>query len=90
LVCTEVIWRSYRPTKNKKGLNLKLVEIGGRKTLPANEIAKLFAAEHGGANRQLDFVYFLDASEKAQKAFVSTEDAFLSSHTRFKWDLVLD
>jgi hypothetical protein len=90
LVCTEVVWRSYRPARNKKGLNLKLVEIAGRKTLPANEIAAQCAQEHGRDDRQFDFVYFLDASEKAGKAFVSTEDAFLVSHTRFKWDLALD
>jgi hypothetical protein len=90
LVCTEVVWRSYRPAENKRGLNLKLVEIAGRKTLPANEIARQYAQEHGRDDRQLDFVYFLDASEKAGKAFVSTEDAFWASHTRFKWDLALD
>ena len=90
LVCTEVIWRCYRPAQNKKGLNFKLLDIAGRKTLPANEIARLFAKEHGRDDRQLDFVYFLDASEKAMKAFVSTEEAFQTSHTRFKWDLALD
>ncbi len=90
LVCTEVIWRCYRPAQNKKGLNFKLLDIAGRKTLPANEIARLFAKEHGKDDRQLDFVYFLDASEKAMKAFVSTEEAFQTSHTRFKWDLALD
>ena len=90
LVCTEVVWRSYRPARNRNGLNLQLVEIAGRKTLPANEIARQYAQEHGRDSRQFDFVYFLDASEKAGKAFVSTEDAFLVSHTRFKWDLALD
>jgi hypothetical protein len=90
LVCTEVVWRCYRPAENNKGLRFELVEIAGRKTLPANEIAKLYAAEHGTEDRQLDFVYFLDASEKAGKAFVSTEEAFLTSQTRFKWDLALD
>jgi hypothetical protein len=41
LVCTELVWRSYRPSEGKKGLKIPLVEIAGRKTLPANEIAKL-------------------------------------------------
>jgi hypothetical protein len=90
LVCTEVVWRSYRPAQNKRGLNFPLVEIAARRTLPANEIARLYAREHGSHDRQLDFAYFLDASEKAGKAFVSTEDAFVTSHTRFKWDLALD
>lgn len=90
LICTEVIWRSYRPAQNKKGLNLNLVDIAGRKTLPPNEIVKQFAQEHARDDRQFDFVYFLDASEKSDKAFVSTQEKFLQSHTRKKWSFALD
>jgi hypothetical protein len=51
VVCTEVVWRSYRPAQNKRGLNFPLVEIAGRRTLPANEIARLYAQEHGSHGR---------------------------------------
>ena len=90
LVCTELVWRSYRPAEGKKGLEIGLVEIAGRKTLPANEIAKLFASEHGKADAQLDFVYFLDAAEKNQKTFFSTKQDFLMSNKRIKWSFALN
>ncbi len=88
LVCTELVWRSYRPAQGKPGLNIALKEIAGRRTLPANEFARLFAQEHDQPDRQLDFVMFYDAHEKQGKAFESTEEAFLKSHTRQKWSFM--
>jgi hypothetical protein len=88
LVCTELVWRSYRPALGKPGLNIALKEIAGRLTLPANEIARLFAEEHDQPDRQLDFVMFYDAHEKEGKAFESTKEAFLTSHTRQKWSFL--
>ena len=88
LVCTELVWRSYRPAQGKPGLTIALKEIAGRRTLPANEIARLFAQEHDQPDRQLDFVMFYDAHEKEGKAFESTEEAFLKSHTRQKWSFM--
>ena len=64
--------------------------MGGRKTLPALDIVKLFAAEHGKDDRQFDFVYFLDAKEKTEQTFVSTEAEFLKTITRPKWSFALD
>ncbi len=90
LVCTELVWRSYRPSEGKKGLKIPLVEIADRKTLPANEIAKLFASEDSKTDAQLDFVYFLDAAEKTQKAFFSTKEDFLISNKRVKWSFALN
>ena len=90
LVCTELVWRSYRDAEGQKGLKISLVEIAGRKTLPANEIAKVFVAEYNRDGAQLDFVCFLDASEKTQKAFFSTKEAFLMSPKRIKWSFALD
>ncbi len=89
LVCTELVWRSYRPAHEKPGIEFILTEMMGRKTMPANEIAALFAAERGQPEPQLDFVYFLDANEKDRRAFASTEEAFAESHRRTKWDVAL-
>ena len=89
LVCTELVWRSYRPAVGKKGLKLSLIEMGGRKTLPALEIVKLFVFEHGKADRQFDFVYFIDAAEKIEQTFVSTEEEFLKTPDRPKWSFAL-
>jgi hypothetical protein len=87
LVCTELVWRSYRPAEGKSGLSIPLVTVAGRRTLPANEIARLFAAEHGQPDAQLEFVYFLDAREETRSVLVSTEEAFLTTHRRSKWDV---
>ncbi len=90
LVCTELVWRSYRPAEGKAGLTFSLVEVMGRQTLPANEMAAQFAASSGSSDSQLEFVYFLDANEKSRTAFSANEEAFLSSSRRTKWDIALD
>jgi len=90
LVCTELLWRSYRPGPDKTGLAIPLVTVMGRKTLPANHIAELFANERSLDKPQLKFVYFLDGSEKEKKAHVGSEEAFINSHLRTKWDVFLE
>ncbi len=88
LVCTEVVWRSYRPGPGKDGLELPLVELAGRLTLPANQIARLYAEQYGREEQQLDLVYFLDGREEQQQAVVADEPAFRRSHQRFQWDIL--
>jgi hypothetical protein len=90
LVCTELVWRSYRPGPDKNGLAIPLVTIMGRKTFPANNLAELFAKEHSLDRPQLKFIYFLDGREKENKAIVASEEAFINSHTRTKWDVFLE
>ncbi|MFO7562329.1 MAG: YiiX/YebB-like N1pC/P60 family cysteine hydrolase [Enhygromyxa sp.] len=86
IVCTELIYRAYRPAAGKPGLELGLVELAGRPTLPANDIARQYVAERGSAAAQFDFVYFIDAIEKQQKAVVSDEASFVTTPSRTKWD----
>jgi len=90
LVCTELVWRSYRPGPDKKGLTIPLVTVMGRKTLPANNLAELFAREHSLDRPQLKFIYFLDGREKEKKAIVAGEKAFIDSYRRTKWDVFLE
>jgi hypothetical protein len=90
LVCTELVWRCYRPAEGKEGLKLKLVDMAGRKTLPANEIVKCFAENKGTEKSQFDFVYFIDAAEKQGKTFVADEKALLNSYKRVKWSFAMD
>jgi hypothetical protein len=85
LVCTELIWRAYRPAEGKEGLDLPITDVAGRKTLPAIEIVQMFIEEHGTQERQFDFVYFLDALEEQQISIVSTEQVFLTTPARGKW-----
>ncbi len=88
LVCTELVWRSYQPDAHKNGLDIKLVEVAGRKTLPANEIAKCFGDEKQNGPQQFEFICFIDASEKEETAFFSDEEAFLKSADRAKWSFL--
>jgi hypothetical protein len=86
LVCTEVVWRAYRPAQGKAGLELGLVELAGRPTLPANDLARQYVAERGSADAQLEFVAFIDAIEHQQLAVFSTEAEFALTPDRTKWD----
>ena len=90
LVCTELVWRSYRPGEGMPGLDLPLRKIMGRQTLPANDLVRRYADEYGDPSAQFDFVYFLDGREKDGKAIVSDEAAFRESQRRTKWDIALD
>jgi hypothetical protein len=87
LVCTELVWRSYRPLGDAPGLRFDTVTVAGRQTLPANELARTFQREHGRADRQLDFVYFIDAIEASRQTVVADEAAFLGTADRPKWDV---
>jgi len=87
LVCTELVWRSYRSAAEEVGLELPVVRIAGRPTLPANEIARLFARTRGGADPPLAFVYFLDAREGEGRAVIADAEAFAASAERSKWDI---
>ncbi|NJL28167.1 MAG: hypothetical protein HC897_09880 [Thermoanaerobaculia bacterium] len=88
LVCTEVVWRAYRPAPGKPGLTFPMVEVAGRLTLPANQIARLYAEEREQPERQLDFVVFLDGRERDQRAVVASEEDFRRTWRRTKWDVL--
>lgn len=88
LVCTELVWRAYRPATGKQGLELPLVEMAGRPTLPANDVARLYVQERGSADARLEFVYFIDAIERERRAVVAGEDEFVGTPERTKWDVL--
>jgi hypothetical protein len=87
LVCTELVWKSYAPSADMKGLALPLVEVAGRQTLPANEIVKRFDLELDSPTRQFDFVAFIDGREAQGDAVFSDAAAFRKTHARMKWDI---
>ncbi len=88
LVCTELIYKAYEPSKQIRGLKFPLVEILGRKTTPANEIVKQFDAQYGTPQQQFDFVSFLDGVERARKAVSASVETFRRSWKRPKWYLL--
>lgn len=89
LVCTELVYKAYQPAPEQqmKGLSIPLVDVAGRRTLPANEIVKLYDAQADGPERQLDFVFFLDGSEKEKRVVERDEAVFRASWKRLKWDV---
>lgn len=87
LVCTELVYKAYQRDADMRGLDLPLVDVAGRRTLPANEIVKRFDLEADKPDRQLDFVLFIDAKEKEDAVFEATADALRSSWRRLRWDV---
>ena len=85
-MCSEVVWRAYRPQEGAPGLELPLVQVVGRPTLSPNEMARVYAREHGTPQAQFDFVAFIDAREADQSTFFADEAAFRASGERSKWD----
>jgi hypothetical protein len=90
VVCTELVWRAWRTEDELPGLDLPLVRLAGRMTLPANELARIYDAQADDPNRELDFVFFVDAHEKDRTVVISDEAAFRASWKRTKWDVVTD
>ncbi|MFT3708186.1 MAG: YiiX/YebB-like N1pC/P60 family cysteine hydrolase [Archangium sp.] len=87
LVCTELVYKSYQPSADFRGVSIDLVDVAGRRTLPANEIVKRFDSEADGKNPQMDFVLFLDGREKEAKVVDADVAAFRGSYKRLKWDV---
>jgi len=77
LVCTQLVYVAYEGL-----LSFPLQRIMGRRTLPANEIARTCLAQAGRADRQLDFVLFLDAAPARAAAFEADQAAFRQSVDR--------
>lgn len=88
LVCTEVIYKAYEPSRHSQGLRLPLVEIMGRQVTPANEIARQFHEQYGTPAQQMDLVLFLDGHERRGIAVEATVEAFRRSRQRPKWHVL--
>jgi hypothetical protein len=88
LVCTELVYKSYEPANGFTGLKFPLTEMLGRKLLPANEIARQFAAQAGTTEQQFDLMLFLDGQERKRTAAEGTLTDFCSSWQRPKWHVL--
>lgn len=88
LVCSELVWKAYQPSKDQKGVSMPLVNIAGRMALPPNEIVRQFDEEAGKPDRQFDFVAFLDGREKTKDAIEADEATFRQTYRRQKWDIL--
>ncbi len=86
LVCTELIYKSYEPASNYRGLTFPVSDLLGRKATPANEIVRDFDQQFA-ETKQFDFVLFLDGNERLRRAIESNSAAFRSSWKRPKWHI---
>jgi hypothetical protein len=88
IVCTELVYKAYEPATGYHGLTFRLLDILGRKAIPANEMVHQFDEQYGTPQQQSDFVLFLDGNEGIRKAAESTLEAFRQSWKRPKWFIV--
>lgn len=77
LVCTELVFRAYDGE-----IDFPLVDILGRKTMPALELVRKYAEEQGLPSAQLDFIAFLDGDESLGRAEFRDAREFLSTLER--------
>ena len=90
LVCSELVYKAYEPGGDmKQGLHFELMDVLGRKALPVNKIAQQFDQYFGSSQQQLDFVLFLDGSERQGRAIQADLDDFRESWKRPKWHILL-
>ena len=88
LFCSELIYKSYLCSSNKKGLTFKLEPKAGRLLLSPNSIIKKFDAEFDSENAEFDFVVFYDGSEKEKKAISKSAVELKKTWKLTKWTIV--
>ncbi len=88
LVCTELVYKSYEPCTESRGVKWELTKLAGRTVVPANELARQFDALCGTDKQQLDFVTFLDGREWEKQALIGDLEAFRKTWQRPKWHKV--
>jgi hypothetical protein len=88
LVCSELVFKSFQPGGEMRGIELPLTRVAGRLMMTPNEIARRFAETRADRERHLDFVLMLDGDEKAGRASHAAEQVFANSWERPKWHIV--
>jgi hypothetical protein len=89
LVCSELIYKCYEPSREDIGVRLPIVDLMGRKLTPPNDIVRQFDAEYGTSARQVEWVLFYDGIEAQGRALPSTLESFRQSWRRPKWHILL-
>ena len=88
LFCSELIYKSYLCSSNKKGLTFILQPKAGRLLLSPNSIIKKFDAEFDSENAEFDFVVFYDGSERERKAIRKSAVDLKTTWKVNKWTMV--
>ncbi|MCL2523877.1 MAG: protein tyrosine phosphatase [Betaproteobacteria bacterium] len=87
LVCTELVFKSYRPENDRQGLVWPLSSVAGRPVLTANNIVRHFDETWQTPAQQLDLIAFLDGNARANHAEESDLETFRASWRRPKWHI---
>jgi len=88
LFCSELIYKSYLCSSNKKGLTFNLEAKAGRLLLSPNSIIKKFDVEFDSENAEFDFVVFYDGNERERKAIRKDAKDLKITWKRSKWTIV--
>ncbi|MBZ9684929.1 hypothetical protein G9F72_000955 [Clostridium estertheticum] len=88
LFCSELIYKSYLCSSNKKGLTFILEPKAGRLLLSPNSIIKKFDVEFNSENAEFEFVLFYDGSERERKAISKSAKELSATWKLNKWRIV--
>lgn len=77
IVCTELVYRAY-----DGDITFPLVDIMGRKTMPAIELVRKFKQERGSPDAQMKFIAFIDGDERTDSCRECSEDEFIETLKR--------
>ena len=89
LVCTELVFKSYRPEGGRQGIDWPLSTVVGRPVLTANNIVRHFDETWQTPAQHLDFVAFFDGNARTGKAEESGLENFRTSWQRPKWHILI-
>jgi hypothetical protein len=82
LVCSELIYLSFRPSPSKNGVSFTMGQLDGETFLSPNDIAKQFSMELDQPTSQFKLVFFYDAKKRLGKSITRNEGAFAKSWKR--------
>lgn len=80
-VCSTLVTKAYLPESHTdEGMHIDLVRVGTGITYPPHHLVEKMMQDKRLHREELDLVFFLNASEKEQKAFLDSENAFFDTH----------
>ncbi|MBU3159546.1 hypothetical protein KPL37_07220 [Clostridium frigoris] len=88
LFCSELIYKSYLSSSNKKGITFDLQPKAGRLLLSPNSIIKKFDVEFNTENAEFDFVVFYDGNEREGKAIRRNATDLKNTWKLSRWKMV--
>jgi len=85
VVCSELLYNSFIPGNDKKGVTFRMSEREGKPFLTPNDIARQYCKEKKEATSQFDMIYYFDGEYSLKKKTPPDADDFC--HTLKKKNL---